>query len=156
MTILYSNNHVWPFQKCVVYTVCGSSNFTCKLINTTFPHLSSFGFYFHIQLQYCLVPRRLSLDENVRAKEGGKETPSVPFPWYLAVHHQPLAFRVRLYHAQNEAPKEEAGYSNGEKQRQPGYRVQARLAVAGNSQHFVTIQPRSLVLSPTFSLRKDE
>ena len=22
----------------------------------------------------CLVPRRLSLDENVRAKEGGKET----------------------------------------------------------------------------------
>ena len=23
---------------------------------------------------YCLVPRRLSFDENVRAKEGGKET----------------------------------------------------------------------------------
>ena len=43
----------------------------------------------------CLVPRRLSLDQNVRAKEGGKETtgetsfrrPSVPFPWSLAVHH---------------------------------------------------------------------
>ena len=41
----------------------------------------------------------LSLDENVRAKEGGKETtgetalrlPSVPFPWSLAVHHQSLA-----------------------------------------------------------------
>ena len=24
--------------------------------------------------RYCLVPRRLSFDENVRAKEGGKET----------------------------------------------------------------------------------
>ena len=33
----------------------------------------------------CLVPRRLSLDEN--------------FPWSLAVHHQSLAFRARLYHA---------------------------------------------------------
>ena len=41
----------------------------------------------------------LSLDENVRAKDGGKETtgetalrlPSVPFPWSLAVHHQSLA-----------------------------------------------------------------
>ena len=58
----------------------------------------------------------LSLDENVRAKEGGKETagetalrlPSVPFPWSLAVHHQSLAFRARLYHAKNEAPGEEA------------------------------------------------
>ena len=37
----------------------------------------------------------------------GKETtgetslrlPSVPFPWFLAVHHQSLAFRARLYHA---------------------------------------------------------
>ena len=58
----------------------------------------------------------LSLDENVRAKEGGKKTtgemalrlPSVPFPWSLAVHHQSLAFRARLYHAKNEAPGEEA------------------------------------------------
>ena len=65
----------------------------------------------------CLVPRRLSLDENVRAKEGGKETtgetsfrrPSVHFPWSLAVHHQSLAFRARLYDAKNEAPEEEAG-----------------------------------------------
>ena len=56
---------------------------------------------------YCLVPRRLSLDENVRAKECGKE-PSVPFPWSLAVHHQSLAFRARLYDAKNEAPEEEA------------------------------------------------
>ena len=35
----------------------------------------------------CIVPRRLSLDENVRAKEGGKETMAVPFAWSLAVHH---------------------------------------------------------------------
>ena len=35
--------------------------------------------------------------------------PSVPFPWSLAVHHQSLAFRARLCHAENEAPEEEAG-----------------------------------------------
>ena len=64
-----------------------------------------------------LVPRRFSLDENVRAKEGGKERtgetalglPSVPFPWSLAVHHQLFAFRARLYDEKNEAPEEEAG-----------------------------------------------
>ena len=52
-----------------------------------------------IQSNPCHVPRRLSLDENVRAKEGGKETTGetslrlrcVPFPWSLAVHHQSLA-----------------------------------------------------------------
>ena len=52
----------------------------------------------------------------MRAKEGGKETtgetalrlPSVPFPWSLAVHHQSLAFRARLYDEKNEAPEEEA------------------------------------------------
>ena len=32
----------------------------------------------------------------------------VLFPWSLAVHHQSLAFRARLYHAKNEAPEEEA------------------------------------------------
>ena len=41
----------------------------------------------------CLVPRRLSLDENVRAKEGGKE--SVLFQWSLAAHHQSLAIILR-------------------------------------------------------------
>ena len=44
-----------------------------------------------------LLPRTqtsLSLDENERAKEGGKE-PSVPFPWSLAVHHQSLAPTLR-------------------------------------------------------------
>ena len=58
----------------------------------------------------------LSLDENVRAKEGGKETtgetalrlPSISFPWSLAVHHQSLTFRARLYDEKNEAPEEEA------------------------------------------------
>ena len=40
-------------------------------------------------------------------KEGGKET-TVTFPWFLAVHHQSLAFRARLYHARNETPEEEA------------------------------------------------
>ena len=59
----------------------------------------------------CLVARRLSLDENVRSEEGGKETTgetAVPFPWSLAVHHQSLAFRSRLYEAKNEASEEEA------------------------------------------------
>ena len=41
----------------------------------------------------CLVPRRLSLDENVRAKEGGKD--SVLFQWSLAAHHQSLAITLR-------------------------------------------------------------
>ena len=44
----------------------------------------------------CLVPRRLFLDENVRAKEGGKET-SAPFPWFLAVHHQSLASTMNRF-----------------------------------------------------------
>ena len=65
-----------------------------------------FDFVFTVEL--CLIPRRLSLDENVRAKEGGKETMgsqrasyllSVPFPCSLAVHRQSLAFRARLYDA---------------------------------------------------------
>ena len=71
----------------------------------------------HLQKVTCLVPRCLSFDENMRAKEGGKETtgetalrlPSVPFPWSLAVHHQSLAFRARFCQAKNEAPEEEAG-----------------------------------------------
>ena len=51
----------------------------------------------------CLVPRRLSLDKNVRAKEGRKETtgarslhlPFAPLPWSLAVHYQWLAITLR-------------------------------------------------------------
>ena len=38
----------------------------------------------------------------------GKQ-PGAPFPWFLAVHHQSLAFRARFYHAKNEAPEEQAG-----------------------------------------------
>ena len=57
----------------------------------------------------CLVPRRLSFEENVRAKEGGKETTFRLYP-----SHGPLrfitshSFRARLCHAKNEAPEEEA------------------------------------------------
>ena len=38
----------------------------------------------------CLVPRRLSFDENVRAKEGGKETTG--FACRLYPSHGPLRF----------------------------------------------------------------
>ena len=38
---------------------------------------------------HCLVPRRLSLNENSRAKEGGKKK--------TVLLHQSLEFRVRLY-----------------------------------------------------------
>ena len=57
----------------------------------------------------CLVPRRLSFDENVRAKEGGKETtgPSHGPLRFITSH----SFRARLCHAKNEAPEEEAGFS---------------------------------------------
>ena len=63
-----------------------------------------------IPVSGCLVPRRLSFNENVRPKEGGKETTSVPFPWSLTVHHHSLACRARLYDAKNEAPEEEAEF----------------------------------------------
>ena len=59
--------------------------------------------------------RSLSLDENLRAKEGGKDKTaktslllsSFTIPWSLALRYQSLAFRPRLC-AKNEAPKEEA------------------------------------------------
>ena len=59
--------------------------------------------------------RSLSLDENLRAKRGGKEKTaktslllsSFTIPWSLALRYQSLAFRPRLC-AKNEAPKEEA------------------------------------------------
>ena len=60
----------------------------------------------------CLVPRCLSLDENVRAKEGGKDTTG--FACRLYPSHGPLrfitshSFRARLCYAKNEAPEEEA------------------------------------------------
>ena len=57
----------------------------------------------HVCLLSCLIPRRLSLDENVHTKEGGKDTtgetalrlPSIPFPWSLAVHHLLFASTLR-------------------------------------------------------------
>ena len=66
-------------------------------------------------LRLPLTQRSLSLDENLRAKEGGKEKTvktslllsSFTFPWSLGLRHMSLAFRGRLC-AKNEAPKEEA------------------------------------------------
>ena len=61
-----------------------------------------------LAFEHCLVPRRLSFHENVRAKEGGKKTTR------LYPSHGPLrfitshSFRARLCHAKNEAPEEEA------------------------------------------------
>ena len=42
----------------------------------------------------CLLLRRLFLNENVYAKEGGKEATGET-PWSLAVHHQSLASTLR-------------------------------------------------------------
>ena len=41
-------------------------------------------------------------------RKAGRRQWVVPFPWSLAAHHFSLAFRARLYHAKNEARKEEA------------------------------------------------
>ena len=68
-------------------------------------------------LRGCLVPRRLSFDENVRAKEGGKETTGDACRLYPS--HGPLrfitshSFRARLCHAKNETPEEEADLEGG-------------------------------------------
>ena len=76
-----------------------------------------------VQLRSCLVPRRLSLDENVRQRKAGRRQratlrlPSVPFPWSLAVHHQSLVFRARLYDEKNEAPEEKAVFAPFQKSR---------------------------------------
>ena len=51
-----------------------------------------------------LVPRPLSIDINLCAKEGGKKKTgetlspllSLPFPWSLALRNQSLTFRARL------------------------------------------------------------
>ena len=53
------------------------------------------------------VKRALILPRTQTSLFRWKCTPSVPFPWSLAVHHQSLAFRARLCHAKNEAPEEE-------------------------------------------------
>ena len=64
----------------------------------------------------CLVPRRLCLDENLRAKEGRKEKTGETalrllissFPLSLALRHQSLAFLACL-HAKNEVAEDEPG-----------------------------------------------
>jgi len=58
----------------------------------------------------------VSLADNLRPKEGGKEKTgetslrlaSFSFPWSLALRHQSLAFRARLC-VKKEAPDQEAG-----------------------------------------------
>ena len=54
--------------------------------------------FFKAQSGACLVPRRLSLDINLRAKGRweGNHLSSFSFPWSLAVRHQSLAFRNRI------------------------------------------------------------
>ena len=60
----------------------------------------------HVKLiKDCCVLIRLSPDKNWRAKEGWKgkkgktalNLPSLPFQWSLALRHQSLAFRARLF-----------------------------------------------------------
>ena len=53
----------------------------------------------------------LSLDENVRAKEGGKETTGETLPAVCTLPMVPCGSSpvARLYLAKNEAPEEEAG-----------------------------------------------
>ena len=66
---------------------------------------------------YCLVPRRLSLRENLRAKDGGKEKTGETAVFTLpmgACASSPVTRVLRsplceTMHAKNEAPEEEAG-----------------------------------------------
>ena len=62
----------------------------------------------YLMMELCLVPRCLSLNENVRARKVGRRQ---PFPWSLAVHHQSLAFLTRLYDEKNQVPEEEAEWN---------------------------------------------
>ena len=94
----------------------------------------------------CLVPRRLSFDENVRAKEGGKETTeetAVPFPLRFITCH---SFCARLCHAKNEAPEEEAGA--------PAFKTifNKEFGLVGNQHQFLSRRinfiPRTYIVRP--------
>ena len=115
MLNLFQNNCVNSLSS----LFCHSSSNTVSITVYFFAYLHSLPIHFHIFLfpvycfelpmtrtfffdfprrfelsgVICLVPTRLSLDENVEAKEGGKE--SVPFPWSLAAHRQSLAITLR-------------------------------------------------------------
>ena len=67
----------------------------------------------------CPIPRRLSLDKNWHAKEGGKEKtgraalnlPSLTFPWSLVsphTCHSCIMLTSWQNYAKNEPPEEEA------------------------------------------------
>ena len=60
---------------------------TTRMVITVKPHFTDTRL---IRTPRCLVPRRLSFDENVRAKEGGKETTG--FACRLYPSHGPLQF----------------------------------------------------------------
>ena len=68
----------------------------------------------------CLVPRRLSFDENVRAKEGGNETPDVCTLPMVPCGSPVTSHSFRARHAKNEAPEEEADveYHQNESERE--------------------------------------
>ena len=57
----------------------------------------------------CLVPRRFFLDENVRAREGGKEATGETAVCTLPMVPCGSSPVTHLYLAKNEAPEEEAG-----------------------------------------------
>ena len=64
----------WHANTCKIEVLYGRSRVNVKLeprSTFTFSRGKSY-------INTCLVPRRLSFDENVRAKEGGKELPMVP------------------------------------------------------------------------------
>ena len=74
-----------------------------------------------IRVSVSLVPRRLSLDENLHAKEGGKEKTASPLnfasllypsrgPLRFFTSHSRFALASMRNHAKNEAPEEEAGW----------------------------------------------
>ena len=67
--------------------------------------------YPDVSLSMKMCAQRKAEGDNGR---DAPRLPSVPFPWSVAVHHQSLAFRVRLYDAKNEAPEEEAGFNGSQ------------------------------------------
>ena len=117
---------------------CMYSSFQCRLLSlVSFLTLRRTRKF--IPPPWYKVPRRLSLDENVRAKEGGKETtdetllrlPFVPCPWSLAVHYQSLAITLRKTKRLRRRRLREGG----------GWWMEPLPEVFGMLQYFETILP---------------
>ena len=79
---------------------------TLKVDHTPYTIVRYYSFYYNLGRLPCLVPRRFSLDKNLRAKEGGKETVPVCTLPMVPRGSSPVA---RLYLAKDEAPEEVAG-----------------------------------------------